>query len=420
MTWRRRAVWSCLAVFVALAPLAGQTPWFWAIPESPLESGTIIVSQAHPLATDTDNPIGTRSKPRRTIPNPLPAGAVVELTGPYATSQSSPNRLVLNGTPEQPIVIRTGGFRPAVIMKPWEVTGTSFTLDGLKFQAASLIVLAPSRAVRLRNLELAGNGQDCYGLAFASYDAADRNTDLVLSDSYIHDQGDVHASFDQDCHGVGIAARVDHLWLLRNEFAFNSGDGVQINGGVGGQLVTHHIFGEDNVSHDNKQSGYWVKQASVVVWLRNKAYNHRAGNSSLGQCAGQQYGPADVWWILNELWNCDRGLVAFSDAGAPLDGLRLFAIENNIHDIRSPNPGDPLDVWQPCAISLQGAKQRYVFSNRVTNADCGFAANGNAKQQTFTFQNRAINVARPTVGPMVERTQALVDSVRAFYQEQVK
>lgn len=378
----------------------------------------LVVALVWTLPTAPSAPLVVRSQP---LPNPVPAGTVIDLLGPYSTVQTSPHRLVLNGTPDKPIIIRGGSqTAPALITADWEVTGTEFTLENLKFQGSSLAIVAPSKGVRLRNLELAGDGRDCHGLGFVSYDTADFNTDWVLSGSVLHDQGDVKADFDQDCHGLTIAARNTKGWILDNEFARNSGDGIQINGGVGGQTVTTDIYAEGNVSHDNKQSGFWVKQAARVFWLRNKSYNHRAGNSSLGQCAGQQYAPADVWWIQNELWNCDRGLVVFSDLGAPLDGQQMFAIENIIHDIRSANPGDKNDPWQPCAISLQGAKQRYIFSNRVSSSDCGYAANANERQQTFTFQNRAINVARPTVGPLTEKTQAFVDAVRTFYLDQVK
>lgn len=45
---------------------------------------THYVDNTHPAATNTDNPYGTASKPRDTIPSPLPEGSVVEVHGgPY-------------------------------------------------------------------------------------------------------------------------------------------------------------------------------------------------------------------------------------------------------------------------------------------------------------------------------------------------
>lgn len=356
------------------------------------------------------------------LPNPVPAGAVIEIVGTYATPQTSPRRLVLNGTKDQPIVIRNGSRTdPARITASWEVTGSYFTIEGLAFQpGAGLVVVAPTVGVRLKNLELAGDGQTCHGVAFVSYDTADVNTEWSLTGSYIHDQGDVAATYDQDCHGLTIAARNTKGWIQDNEFARNSGDGIQINGGPGGQLTTTDLYAEGNRSHDNKQTGFWVKQAARVVWLRNEAYNHRAGNSSLGQCAGQQYAPEDVFWIENHFHHCDRGWLAASDAGVPTDGLRVFVLSNDIHDIRSANPGEKSDPWQPCGISMQGSKTRYVFRNTVRDSDCGFGANNNVGQQTLTRLNRVLNTARPTVGPMTEVTQAIEDRVRAFYEERVR
>ncbi len=57
-------------------------------------------------ATDTNNPNGTATKPRRTIPTYLPAGSVVEVRGgPYAVSSAN---LILDsrGTAAAPVVIK--------------------------------------------------------------------------------------------------------------------------------------------------------------------------------------------------------------------------------------------------------------------------------------------------------------------------
>src|SRR6185437_3582017 len=103
----------------------------------------------------------------------------------------------------------------------------------------------------------------------------------VVYDNSIHDNGDVHSTFDQDDHGIHIGPRVSNTWIVDNELARNSGDGIQINAAsIADQPTTHHIYVARNIAHNNKQSGMWVKQATDVIFSENFCYGHRPGDSS--------------------------------------------------------------------------------------------------------------------------------------------
>src|SRR5262245_24779333 len=101
------------------------SPWTTQVP------GFYYVEQ-RAGATNINNPYGTPAKPRISIPNPVPAGSVVELHGFYDVAQSSPNTLVMQGTAANPVFIRgaSTSSRP-FIRRGWEVTGTYYILENL-------------------------------------------------------------------------------------------------------------------------------------------------------------------------------------------------------------------------------------------------------------------------------------------------
>src|SRR5215831_18467159 len=94
---------------------AAPNPWTVATP------GFYYVDQTQPTATDTSNSYGTPAKPRRSIPNPVPAGAVVEIHGTYDNAQTSPNGVYSLGTATNPAFIRgTSAAAKPLIRRGWE------------------------------------------------------------------------------------------------------------------------------------------------------------------------------------------------------------------------------------------------------------------------------------------------------------
>jgi hypothetical protein len=358
---------------------APPNPW-----TAPTE-GFFFVDATAQQATDDGNAYGTPRRPRMTIPRELPAGSVVELRGTYDQSHTSPNTLRAAGTADAPVFIRGAGAaeRPR-IRRPWELKGTYVILENLEFtrlnkeETGSLVLLAPLRWAALRSSSLNGNLSGG-GLGIVSWNPPDAVENVVIVGNTVHDNGDVKAGFDQDVHGITVGSHVSHLWVVDNELARNSGDGIQINAGNReNQPTTHHIYVARNVAHHNKQTGFWTKQAVNVVFSQNLCYGHRFGNSSIGACMGMQYAPERVWFLFNHIHDADYGIAFASDSDMGT-GKDSFIIGNVIHNIHGSGEFNPDTAWSNAGIMLAGGVNRYVVNNTIHDVDGGInsPASGN-------------------------------------------
>lgn len=348
---------------------AAPNPWTDAV------AGFYYVCANCSNATDTGNPYGTPTKPRATIPNSLPAGAVVELRGTYSRNHSSPNGIVFNGTSSSPIFIRGASEtdRPTLTGN-WEVSGTYAIMENLYFQPSdNLAILAPASRVALRKSELRGT-PSAGGIIVASWNGKTLDN-IVIYGNKIHDNGDVDASYDQDKHGIAVAANVSYLWVVDNELYRNSGDGIQINAGsASSQPTLHHVYVGRNVSHHNKQTGFWTKQAVDVIFSQNTSYGHRASGSSSGDGMGGQYAPSNVWFLFNRIYDNESGIRIASDSDLGT-GTDVFVVGNliyNIHKVASAynaNTGYELG-----AVTLWGSTNSYVVNNTIWDIDAGITS----------------------------------------------
>ena len=339
-------------------------------------AGFYYVEPGKPGATDSGNPYGTPGRPRLTIPNTLPAGSVVELRGTYDRGHTSPQGLVVQGTAASPVFIRgaSPSLRPR-ITRPWELSGSHAILENLHFAdrdgstAGSLMILAPTDRVAVRRSEFSGNRNDG-GVGVGSWNGQITSY-VVLHANSIHDNGDVNASYDQDVHGIWVGARVHHLWVVDNEIYRNSGDGIQINAGsASNQASTHHIYVGRNRSHHNKQTGFWAKQATDVVFSENESFGHRSSDSSMGQGMGYQYASERIWFLFNTVHDCEYGIAVMSDSGLG-NGKDSYYVGNVIYDIHHAGSYNPNTAWSNAAFMLAGGVNRYVVHNTLHDVDAG-------------------------------------------------
>ena len=350
-------------------------PWLTSAP------GFYYVDKSNPVATDSGNTYGAPALPRRTIPLSLPAGSVVELHGLYDEPHNSPRGLVVNGTKAAPVFIRgTSATTKPVITGYWQVSGSYFVLENLEFAAAGgyagrnqLYILAPIGFAVLRFSDVHG-ALDHGGINVTSFSTSTVSNAVIYANT-IHDNGDVNATYDQDVHGIAVGARVNNLWIIDNEIYRSSGDGIQINAGQTDQATTHHIYVGRNRSHHNKQSGMWTKQAVDLVFSQNVIHSHRPGNSSGGACTGFQYAPHRVWFLFNQIFDCDYGIGTGSDSGLGF-GTESYFIGNVISRIHHSGSYNPGTGWSNAAISLPGGVNRYVVSNTMFDVDAGIVSPG--------------------------------------------
>jgi hypothetical protein len=352
---------------------ATPSPWVVGTP------GFYYVDATASAASDAGNPFGTPARPRSTIPSPVPAGSVVELHGTYDGDFMSPNILFVQGRADRPVFVRgvDSSSRPQ-IRSGWQVTGSYAIFENLEFGPADdsrtgfLVFLAPSDHLALRNSEVHGNLSGG-GLGVESWEDGATISDVVISRNIVHDNGNVQADFDQDVHGIHVGVRANSIWIVDNEMANNSGDGIQINAGsADDQSTTHHIYVGRNVAHHNKQTGFWVKQAVDVIFSENESFAHRPSNSSLGQCMGFQYATERVWFLFNQVHDCDFGIGASSDSDLG-SGTESYFIGNVIYRIHHSYDDDynPDTGWSNAGIMLAGGVRRYVVNNTIYDVDAG-------------------------------------------------
>ena len=104
---------------------------------------THYVDNSNSSATDTSNPNGTASRPRRTMPTTLEAGSVVEVRGgPYSQSDQT---WTFNGTASSPVFIK-GVNRPGLPRFATEMylRGSYFIIEGLVFDNIRFAVATAS------------------------------------------------------------------------------------------------------------------------------------------------------------------------------------------------------------------------------------------------------------------------------------
>jgi hypothetical protein len=351
---------------------------------------THYVNQNHAAATDSSNPNGTPSRPRRTIPQNLSAGSVVVVEGTYDYSTGGFTPISGSGTASNPIFVRgpSSSNRPRFVHGT-QIKGQYIIVENIEFDGGNpLLTEDAPHHIAIRHSEV----HSCGGPA-VQISAWDDLTisNIVLYDLEVHDNGNWQASFDEDFHGVGVGDHVSNLWIVDSEFYHNSGDGVQINAGSrSAEGTTHHIYVGRNESYSNKQTGMWSKQGTDIIFSENYIHDHRPSNSSLGAGMGCQYDPNRIWFINNTIFDCDYGIMIASGGSDLGSGQDMYIIGNVIHSIHDSDGGfNPNTAWTNAAIMIAGGQRRYVVNNSIYDADGGI--HGAAAYGEFHLANNIIS-----------------------------
>ena len=284
------------------------------------------------------------------LPNPIPAGAVVEIRGTYSRNHEGGNRLKCNGTAAAPVFVR--GASGSVVTGTLEIQGSYCIFENLTVrmntqQSKTTLILGNGGGdhLVLRDSDIAGNLAGG-GVGTVSYFGGSIS-DIVFLRNRIHDHGDVNASGDQDAHGLALN-QGQRIWVLDNELARNSGDGLQINGSLAG---LHHVYVGRNTSHHNKQTGLWTKEASDVIFSQNTSYGHRPSGSSPGAGMGGQYGPMRVWYLFNRVYDNTVGIRMASDSDPRVtDHYYVGNVITNV--VGSGSAG--IEVWGGTNVTITG------------------------------------------------------------------
>ncbi len=371
--------------------------------------GFYYVCESCAGATDDANPYGTPARPRKTIPNQatggaLPGGSVVEVHGTIHQAYTSPyNLLTSEGadapTATRPVFIRGVPGSEPILEHAWYLGGVSHgkaayvILEHLKWSFAPAVGMAEGdkSSLSLGGDHLVLRHSEVKGSLYAGEVAVWGSNNVVYHND-IHDAGDLTTTADQDVHCIQVSF-AHHVWVLDNQLARCTGDGVQLTNN-GPSTDIHHVYVGRNVSHHHKQSGMWCKSAEHVVFSQNTVYGIvPSASSANGSAMGWQYNTVDIWILFNHIYGNTEGIGANS---TNYDGREYaFVIGNLIHGNRSAGsvPCDgkgSIDAWCHAGIRLIGSDHRYVIGNTVYDNDGGIHLGTAAS--SFVYNNIVANV----------------------------
>jgi len=342
---------------------------------------------------DNANP-GTVDNPRCEIPRNLPEGSVVEVHGgPYTEQNYSDGSIAFsgNGTESRPIFIRGGGNDKPRFGKKANAfyDGASYMIvENLNFNSFQFLAPYPLTAgdqdlhhIVLRNSVVEDGG----GVAVNSW-TTNNVHDIVIYNNVIQNNGDYLALNDTspgaDVPGITIA-RSKRVWAIDNYCYRNSNACVFLNVGSGMQndnTIIQFVYAGRNKGVQNREANFWSKEASFVVFSENEASGsievRNADNRGNGGM-GFQYGPDNVWFLFNEVYDETVGIVVQGDSKTSV-GQRNYFIGNTIYDIHH---GPELDYfadssWAGAGIRMQGGVNRYIIGNTIYDADAGINGYG--------------------------------------------
>lgn len=356
-------------------------------------AGFYYVDKSSPAATDSGNSFGSRSRPRLSVPSSIPAGSVVEIHGTYDSTID----ITSDGTLQSPIFLRGESEESKPVLNTRiRIGGAYIVVENILTSptpngGAGISIREGASNVVIRNSELSGVGDlsRTGGLGIGSWDYAGNDSvrNVWIDNVFIHDIGDVNANFDQDAHGVTINGTVSNVWITNSEMTRTSGDGVQIeaqhNRGID---KIHHVYFGRNVSHGNKQTGFWVKHARDIVVSENEFFDFTPSDSSDGTCTGFQYAAVNIWFINNVIHDCKKGIG--SGSGDTGEQENVYYVGNMISNIIASNTTDPHRTGGGIVIRMQAANHHLV-NNTIYEFESGISAPINSG--SLRFENNVMS-----------------------------
>lgn len=357
---------------------------------------TYYVDNTHPSATDTNNPKGSPTKPRLSIPSQLVAGDVVQIYGgPY---KSSRDRFYFygQGTSDKPIFITGAAGLSKVVLKQkahfpdaqW-IIFENFKIETTSGGVELRPMVEPTQIhhVSIRNCEIAGDG------GFKSFEqfsaGAQRDLFPKSSISHIvfyrnisHDAGSYQSASEDDTSCFSIQHNCHYIWIIDNTGYKSGGDGVILAHNAA--FTTDHIYIGRNTFYQNRENGIDLKQANDVIASQNVIFGHRpTGSSSEGGAIVVHYDTNRVWLLNNKIYDCDTGIMSTGSIDTHIIGNIIFNIH---HTTQSYDPSSAYANGQ--AIHVRNSKRVYIANNTIFDCDAGIVTPGTT--DTFSVFNNIV------------------------------
>ena len=377
---------------------------------------THYADNTHPNATDTDNPYGTKEKPRKTVPKNLPEGAVVEVHNNMLDNGWNCFNATGVGSAEKPIFIRgvddpnlTGNASSMVVGYYGDTQ--YIIVEGFILQHANVMGRETgtfqNNHMSVRSCEFTNPGSTGGVTMYNNKDGL-YGSYIVFYNNSVHDFGDwtAYDEGDQDIGGLTVNNNIYYLWIVDNQFYHNQYDGVQIAGNYGGEgnakpydvHTPHHIYVGRNVFYENIQPGFWTKTARDVIFSQNVAYSHHH-DTCWGACnagGGSQYDPVRVWFLFNHLYDNHYGIRIASQQNGWRD--ETYMIGNLIYDCYGVSWDDEGGVEGPAGyadgIYINGLKDAndvpLIAFNTIYNCASGITNAYHSSNTEFNAFNNII------------------------------
>lgn len=344
----------------AVVPLGIPAPLFGV--DQTAGTPTHHVNNANPLATDTNNLNGTATRPRRTIPATLPAGAVVRVSGgPYVlgnvtwTSQGTRTSPAMIVGVNRPLFQGDGG-------SSWlRLLGSYLIVDGIVVDGGR--VEAAGTATVLRNSEVRNMNSTAVAVS---------GSGTVIYKNHIHHNGDSENPIERDTHGVNVMPATYATYVIDNDIHHNGGDGIQVGSYNSAEPWARYVFIGGNRIYDDRENGVDIKKSRDVVVSQNSISGYGVTSSSAGEAIVTHDTPERIWILNNTVGYSEQGIVCSGASGYVVAGNVIVAIRH-----RASSPYDPRSVWGAAGILTYSTSDSVHVNNTVWGSDAGISfANG--------------------------------------------
>ncbi|MFW6154488.1 MAG: Ig-like domain-containing protein [Planctomycetota bacterium] len=322
---------------------------------------THYVDNTHPNATDSHNPFGTPETPRRSIPNRVPAGSVVEIHGGSYTNCNASGRTMLAGvgSKDKPIVFR-GADNDAMPRINGMTTLGHYAearwmiVENMDFANVEVRGLNDHLSFRHNTISRGGTG-----LRMSGDTSSEWIEDMVIYNNTIHDNGDWTASYANDVHGITVNRYINNVWAVDNHSYHNGGDSIQVN--CRGSWNTTNIYIGRNIFHHDRENAVDLKTYKDVIVSENRMYGYRSTSSSEGAAFVVHYNPRWTWVLNNEIYDAEWGL-------ANTGSTDTYFIGNLIYDIHRNGVRDPASVYaHGKGIHVRNSARTDIINNTIFN-----------------------------------------------------
>jgi parallel beta helix pectate lyase-like protein len=330
---------------------------------------THFVDNTNPSSTDVNNPNGTSTRPRKTVPVYLPAGSSVELKGgPYVITSSV--TWTGAGTAAAPVTITgvgkpifTGRTSSGVTLK---FQGSYFTVDGIVIDT----IAASSGASSLSNFtfqngELRNFSPGTNGTAIALW-----GTNINILNNEIHHNGDAESPTEIDNSGTICVPGTVGLVIMGNRIHHNGGDGVTCGQDNTNDpaLWPRNILIANNTIYRNRENAVDIKRARDVIVYGNVMYDYVSRDSSSGEAVVTHSGAQRVWILNNFIHTAELGIVSTGAADYIVAGNVITNIKHNPASTYDPN-----SPYFGKAILTYSTTNSYHIGNTIWNCDGGIS-----------------------------------------------